>query len=305
MKTKTLLAAPLIALASLSNSPDAAGSQKNETALCEMPLPQVEILEIFEGSVSEPFILALAPGFPKRDISLLSMNIQNIPFAESQNPDYRPDRKNCLKELSRQFDAVAFQEDFNKREMLAGPVWKPKFARKAILKTGSPGLSFQSRLPYNRVSASAFSDCSGLFGRKNDCLASKGYQVMQMQGVTIINTHLDAGRDRADQLARASQLDELSQAIPAQGPVLLTGDLNLYIQSVYDENLLAGFLTRNDLTLFKRYSPEKGHDFVIGRDIDINWIGKVEDSLLSDHAGLVVNFSPRKPAPQLYANIAP
>lgn len=223
------------------------------------------------------------------------MNIQNIPLAESQNKDYRKDRKDCLTKLARRFDIAAFQEDFLERPSVRedgfNHMWKPHFTARRMLQTGSPGLSLQTDLPFERLPSARYSVCSGLVDRKNDCLASKGYQIAKLGGIVIVNTHLDAGRSQPDFKARRIQLEELAATLPESGPLLIVGDLNLLIGNENDESILKKFLAEKNLTLHARYSPEKGHDFVIGREVEVETISTVENMILSDHAGLVIRLS--------------
>lgn len=77
--------------------------------------------------------------------------------------------------------------------------------------------------------------CNGVFDGANDCLSSKGFQMVRYELATgaevdVYNTHLDAGRGSGDDEARADQVDQLLDAIAtlsAGRAVVVMGDMNL------------------------------------------------------------------------------
>jgi endonuclease/exonuclease/phosphatase family metal-dependent hydrolase len=146
---------------------------------------------------------------------------------------------------SNAYDVVLIQEDFAHHAALL------KGARQPIIERGNPnrfgrwcpvcsgsGLTILSRWTREsllEVVNRAYRHCAGWIGGANDCLATKGFQRMRIRlpggaELDFINTHLDAGRSRADRAVRRRQLDLLRSSIEAEaaaGALILGGDLNL------------------------------------------------------------------------------
>ena len=150
------------------------------------------------------------------------------------------------------------------------------------------GLSFESKLKFTKADEKPYAQCYGMFGAKNDCLAEKGFQEIEMHGVKIFNTHLDAGGTGADASVREVQLNEMSKALPKEGRVLVMGDFNLKRDRVEDETLYRNFIAQAGLSEIAR--SDDGIDVILGRGISATKIGTIGNDLLSDHKGLVAEL---------------
>lgn len=259
---------------------------------CGMPLPSIESLSGFQGPASGPFLLDQdkAPD----TLTILSMNIQGLPNSKAQNPDYRDDRYDCLSDLAEPFDLVAYQENFwgtlpieQKRKSLHTNfnLWTTGMMSASF----RSGLSFNGRVSFTKAGEKPYSGCHGWLGGKNDCLAMKGYEAIEVSGVKFFNTHLDAGDLKADQDMRISQLEELSKALPETGDVVVMGDLNTSRRRPRDEAAYRKFIRENNLQEIAR--SRSGLDVILVRGVKVNWTGTVGNDLLSDHKGLVANLT--------------
>lgn len=250
-------------------------------AQCKMDLPQVETLSNSQGPVSGPFSLA---GKEKGGVTVLSMNVQRLPF--KANPDYRDDRIACLSKLSEKFDLVAYQENFMG--------WAENEEAQSRLYTRfNSGLSISGHMRFTAKDEKMYSKCNGLFGEKNDCLARKGYQQIEMKGIPVFNTHLDAGDSLNDIMTRGLQLAEILLALPAHGRVIVVGDFNLKRNRDEDEANYRAFLSESGLQEIARSAD--GVDVILGRDVRAKSIGTVGNNLLSDHKGLVARLDISQP----------
>ena len=221
--------------------------------------------------------------------TLLSMNIQNMSI---KNGSYPKNRMDCLGKLAAHFDLVALQENFERdipqpEKMARTPETSAPF----YMHNGS-GLTLYSKGVFSNTVFKPYTVCNGYISADNDCLARKGAEIStaHINGLTIpvITTHLDAGRDAADQKTRIAQLQEMETLIPQTGLVLVAGDFNmLWGQGDIELN---DFLFRNNLSLYLRSDAEKGLDLVAGRGLKPLNIQTIPKFNLSDHDGLAVKF---------------
>lgn len=249
-----------------------------EQSVCETQIPPA--LSLTNTLNSEPSAL------PEnmQTIRILSMNIQNMPLAEwTKNSNYRDDRMDCLGELADRYDVVAFQEDFQARSPFPRTMIRLRPARDPnnMLLSNSSGLTFLSRLPSTNTLFNAYSQCGW---RSGDCIARKGVLSTVIEGITIVTTHMDAGRSESDHNVRLTQLSELSSFLPQSGPLLVMGDFNLNYE---ETSSLNAFLEANNLTLQIRHNAIKGVDIVASRDIVVSNTGYIPQGNLSDHDGLI------------------
>ncbi len=256
------------------------GADRPSTAIvpmrCEMALPEIEPLASTEGPHVGPFLLDIEDD----DITILSMNVQRLPF--KANPDYRDDRIACLSKLSEKFDLVAYQENFMG--------WAENEEAPSRLYTRfNSGLSISGHIRFTAKEEKMYSKCNGLFGEKNDCLARKGYQQIEMKGIPVFNTHLDAGDSLNDIMTRELQLAEILLALPAYGRVIVVGDFNLKRNRNEDEANYRAFLSQSGLQEIARSAD--GVDVILGRGVKARIVGTLGNELLSDHKGLVAALS--------------
>ena len=260
-------------------------------------------------------------GPAKTDISILVYNTHGLPAVFSRDSPKKRFPK--IGVLTQGFDLSLLQEDFayhdfllqhlkNSTDIVRGAT---KDLPKCLVCSGS-GLTFISKLkkPNWKTSASftPFDKCSGWLNRSNDCFAQKGFQLIFLESkgghrIYIVNTHLDAGDNKADREARASQLDKIALTLEAQtvGEALfVSGDLNLDWENPEDNLLLHKFVNRLNLVLVQKGGNAsngwKTLDYIYYRNGTDTYItdissGEVDASTkeigsLSDHPALFVNF---------------
>lgn len=138
------------------------------------------------------------------------------------------------------FDVVGLQEDFidDNHTVLADSctlTTRTRFAAKLEAKVYGSGLATFARLPLIAHEGQHYSTCHGFTGNGSDCFASKGILFNRLQlaegaEIDLYTTHLDAGGDAEDDLARATQVGEALTFIKkhSQGrAVIFLGDFNL------------------------------------------------------------------------------
>lgn len=189
---------------------------------------------------------------PSGTLTLLTYNVQGLPdpLTESDRPGM--ERMEAIRPLLEPYDVVALQEDFDAEKHAtltatahAEKVW---FSRKVdenrVYGAGLSLLATPERTGYDEVH---YARCHGITDGASDCLASKGFQrlTVMVGGVPLdlVNTHHEAGGGPDDVAARASQVDQVIDAIddrPDRAVVLL-GDLNLRPSDPDDLPLLARY----------------------------------------------------------------
>ncbi|MEZ0227708.1 MAG: hypothetical protein ACAI25_03730 [Planctomycetota bacterium] len=151
------------------------------------------------------------------------------------------------------YDLVVVQEDFSYQVELASAVTHPQ---RTAAHTGystilGDGLHAFSRVPFSGLVRTKWIDCNGWINQANDCLASKGFFLIELEpspGVKIhfYNLHADAGRSGADANTRKSNFKQLADVIFAQSKgvaVMVAGDTNLKVTSdPVDAQTLLDFL---------------------------------------------------------------
>jgi endonuclease/exonuclease/phosphatase family metal-dependent hydrolase len=221
--------------------------------------------------------------------SVATWNINRLPFAKQKNRNYRVGREYCQSKLLGAFTINAVQERF----MPLPPVFghratentlRPRVDTKGLRSTHH-GLAFISEAPMRTVSEGHFTRCGPNLG---DCMARKGWIAIEVSTPTgpviIVTTHMDAGRQARDRVARTSQIDELMRALEpfADRPMILMGDLNLTTTDAADQALLQVLLGRLNLTVRERQAG-KGHDVLATRGVDVLGTLQYNDPTLTDH----------------------
>lgn len=227
------------------------------------------------------------------NLRLLSWNIQQIPSLATQ--PYPEGRENCQREMADKFDVAVMQEAFLKGPALeknAAWSWRPVFKAGdnvlGFFNEGfrSPGLLARAKDGNNvqMVAVKAFSTCSGLFDRKNDCLAQKGFQMFRVGQITFVNLHMDAGGHRRDSMARTKQLDNLFAALPVDGPLVLAGDFNIKGYNATENAAFEILLERHGLRI--ALHEETDVIAVRGEGIEVMKAGVIDGMRYSDHNAL-------------------
>jgi endonuclease/exonuclease/phosphatase family metal-dependent hydrolase len=210
------------------------------------------------------------------EFAVLSYNVHGL-FRVAAKDDPR-DRMPAIGWLSRRYQVVLYQEDFEYHDLLsqqlsehesfvgngvAGDVrrilakliampitmWIPRF---------SPpyGAGISTAIHHRNVVLESrkdhYHDCHGWFGANGDCWAAKGYLMVRFRTpagaeIDVYNTHLEAGGTEASGRARRNQLDELATAIEKYSErraVIVSGDYNIGWVRPQDRDMVSAFRSR-------------------------------------------------------------
>lgn len=183
-------------------------------------------------------------------LRLLTYNVAGLPAWFSK---VRP-RENMaqISPLLNDYELVLVQEDFAYHDKLSERAQHPFRSRPlSALTSIGDGLSAFSAFPFGRVERVAWRDCHGVFSAHSDCLADKGFSLIETQvakGTTlhVYNVHADAGRRRGDRRARAKGFKQLASYIRLHSrdqALIVAGDTNLKSdpgdQAIFDRFLRA------------------------------------------------------------------
>ena len=179
------------------------------------------------------------------DFSLLTYNVHALhPIIAGDNPK---SRIQSILEESKDYDFILIQENWIfSSEYLSSKLpnhsWvvssESKFSWpiRSLINSNGSGLSLGILGSHEiiNIHEEKFDRCSGWLGKANDCLATKGFQHIQIkidnQILDIYNTHLDAGGNSKDREVREYQIKYLVNYISENSighAVILAGDLNV------------------------------------------------------------------------------
>lgn len=247
----------------------------------------------------------------KGEVHILSANVQGLPYG-LENLDkkipYPENRFECIGLIAMGYDMSFFQEDFVQDPRLSAG-YEHKLSPEpsgSVFKTSS-GLTILSHRPVGETREEAFNNCSGgpevlmvaaangvgfkpkwmeQFKTKADCFANKSFRIAKVDQLTIVDSHLDAGNTQADAKTRAKQLQQIEQALPKTGPLLIAFDANLKLNIAIDRQTLEKFLRRNSLKIAIRDQT----DLILVRDVEVKGQEVVSLEGLSDHSALAVKI---------------
>ena len=209
------------------------------------------------------YLSFISTNLGSEEIKILVYNTHGLPaiFA-GDDPEQRFP---LIGEKTKRYQLSLLQEDFAHHELLLKNLSEGSVALRGNTNNKSfcpfcsgSGLTMISNLEKEwqiDIQSEAFNTCSGWLGGLNDCFASKGFQLARIKTPSgkylfILNTHLDAGRNTSDLIARAEQLnqilDKVKKEIPGEA-LIVAGDLNLNWEDPEDRTLLEVF--RKDLGL--------------------------------------------------------
>jgi endonuclease/exonuclease/phosphatase family metal-dependent hydrolase len=225
---------------------------------------------------------AAEPETPPRDIvDVLSYNIHGL-FAAAAKDNPR-DRMPSIGWLSRPYEIVLYQEDFEYNAVLAqqlehhhaftGNRAAVGDARRILAKIVTVPFTLlipRFSPPYGSGVSAFVADnlevldsgndhydaCHGWFGANGDCWAAKGYVRVSVETQTggridVYNTHLEAGPTEESTQVRGKQLEQLARAIEnlSEGrAVVVAGDFNLGYIRPGDRGALSRFRERLGLS---------------------------------------------------------
>lgn len=214
------------------------------------------------------------------EFSVLSYNVHGL-FRLAAKDDPR-DRMPAIGWLSRRYQVVLYQEDFEYHDLLSQQLSEHKSyvgngvagdVRRILAKLiAIPITMWIPRFspPYGAGISTAihrrnavlesrkdhYHDCHGWFGANGDCWAAKGYLMVRFRTpggseIDVYNTHLEAGSTEASGRARRNQLDELATAIETYSEgraVIVSGDYNINWVRPQDRDMVSTFRARIGLS---------------------------------------------------------
>ena len=246
---------------------------------------------------------------------MLSFNIHAItPIFSGDHP-----KKRIIEILDKadNFDIIFFQENWifknsklknslHHHNIFSSNISKYPTLIKSMINPNGSGLSLavEDNLIVIDNSEDYFQSCSGVFVKGNDCLASKGFQHIQIQvkgeRLDLYNTHLDAGVAEGDIKSRKLQLEQLANYIELNSdgyPIILAGDININLHDKDEISNLNWFLDKLELNMIDFLKDEPGLeqmlDYILFRDsniLDIQVKDKKIDHTfdgLSDHPAII------------------
>ena len=250
-------------------------------------------------------------------LNLLTYNVHGLP--PEITGDDTTARTERIAPLLSDFDIIGLQEDFidDNHDILATTVPHPyqdrfndKVEESRYYGSGLSVFSYSLILGSHNTHYTA---CNGYLDGSSDCLASKGFQVVEIelsngQSIHLYNTHLEAGGGTEDNQARQVHVDQLVESLQnhsANKAVVFLGDTNLHANDSADIPMLEQLLEQGDLldSCEAVGCPESDHiDRIFYRsstDIELtveNWSrdeGFVDEegNDLSDHPAITVTIS--------------
>ena len=160
-------------------------------------------------------------------LRILSYNVHGLPFFWLRNHDRARALTAYLEEIAPEYDIICLQEVFSKtyRDALVAffrsmgwsvatskPPTFPHFV--------SAGLLMASRYPMKDARSTVFETCA-IF----DCFSTKGSLAADVEGVTVVNVHLQDATWDATGNTRRAQVHALRKAF--SGPCVFVGDFNV------------------------------------------------------------------------------
>lgn len=155
------------------------------------------------------------------------------------------------------YDLVLIQEDFTEHGTLQDGATHAYHSVPGAPSHGlfADGLGRFSRMSFVPVTRVPWQRCHGLWDAGHDCLANKGFSYAETRlaneaTVDVYNLAADVGDSPQDRAARATQFDQLADALlkGSRGKaVIVAGDTSLAPDSPEDAEVLARFLDRTGL----------------------------------------------------------
>lgn len=161
------------------------------------------------------------------DLRILSYNVHGLPFFWLRNRDRVRALKMYLETIMQGYDVVCLQEVFSSayREALVDLFrsmgWSVALSQNPTFPHFvSSGLLMASRYPMKGARATVFETCAVF-----DCFSTKGSVAATVEGVTVVNVHLQDATWDATGNTRKAQAQALRKAFP--GPCVFVGDFNV------------------------------------------------------------------------------
>jgi endonuclease/exonuclease/phosphatase family metal-dependent hydrolase len=168
-------------------------------------------------------------------LRILSYNVWGMPFPVRTSHKNLRKAPKIIPQLKA--DIIGMQEVFIKRardleKMPEYPYTVSGDGPKGIKLLGS-GLVIASKYPLSDSATLTYKACSG-----SDCLARKGalYAKVTVPGygeIDLINTHLNAGKNRKTKEAQLNELLEFVSKKRSHRPMIIMGDFNLEPDSIF------------------------------------------------------------------------
>ena len=260
------------------------------------------------------FLLFISQFLFPSTFKVLTYNIHALhPIIAGDSPHLRIPK---ILNQSTEYDFIFFQENWiydssYLKEQLPGYNFilsnESKFIwpLNSLINSNGSGLTMAISNKYKIIQSheELFDCCNGWLSSANDCLASKGFQHLELDidghKVHLYNTHLDAGNSQSDISTREKQISHIISYIEnnsANCPVILSGDLNInYLDN--EKKTVERLLDALDLNMInwsaENLYEKQALDYILYRGINVeeNLFGVSLKLLgLSDHPPIEATF---------------
>ena len=228
-------------------------------------------------------------------LKVLTYNIQRLPFM------FRPTMD--IKELMKKYDIICLQENY------CNILGTNKFTFGydsispgcAIYKLVDSGLSIYSKFPIKLIDFIRFTNLTSV-----DNLSDKGFLVIQLNDLIIVNTHLQATYDLDTNNFERSyeQLSQIFDYVKKYKKVLICGDINMNIHEIKINNnfnkiqtiepthwsKMDSYLGQTSSEQLTGYLPYF-YDGGFYKNINIDNIRCVKEDVYTDHLGVSFDVS--------------
>jgi exonuclease III len=190
-------------------------------------------------NVDTEYTFNKALNYKVNEFKVLTYNVQRLPFMFRPTVD--------IKRLMDKYDVICLQENFcnifGSNKISYG--FNCVSPGSAFYKLVDSGLSIYSKFPIQFIEFIRFNNLTSV-----DKLSDKGFLVVQLNDLIIVNTHLQATYelDKSNFERSYQQLSQIVNYVRKYKKVLICGDINMNIQELPIEN-----------TFSKIYPPEPTH----------------------------------------------
>lgn len=222
-------------------------------------------------------------------LKILTYNIQRLPYLFRKNID--------IDFLLTKYDIICLQENFNNREIHRCNSISPacrwfKLVDSGLTIYSKHNIEFIDFIPFNNLSSV-------------DRLSDKGFLIVKIKDIYLINTHLQSVYSEADDIITNNQLQTIFNRCKHLNKVLICGDFNIDLRLFSENNGYFKTIIPNKPTHWnKQYSLFNSnaspfdvnnsltpyfYDGGFYKNISIDNIQTVQEDELTDHLGVSFN----------------
>lgn len=228
---------------------------------------------------------------PVNKIKILTFNCQRLPFL------FRPNV--AIENLMKEYDIICLQENFspifNIHKNIKNKYYNCIYPSGSLFKLLDSGLTIYSKYKIDFINFIRFNNLKSI-----DKLSDKGFLVIKLKDIYIINTHLQASYTNEDNNTARTQIDTIIDYIKINNiqKVIMCGDFNINLNQVTipDYNISVSNIPTHwekiSNSIFNSSSAEEKKDMApcyfdgyIHKNITISKVGVKNIDHYSDHLG--------------------